>query len=582
MWRIASLLAALAVAIPAAVFAQYRDAEAFDAHGRVHSLIVESQRELIHNRYYYAFSNDGQLTKTADGPVIQIDRDAQGRLIRYVYNDAGSYYGFEYDGQGRVCNSSFPGGEAIFTRDAEGRIVSNRERFMGSNDLYEYTYLAFDDHGNWTQRSITRNGSDYATETRRILYMSDSDPAGDAKSREKDDNRPVALVGTPFPDAETSRIDEYYRDLLQYDIQGLQHTYRVIIGQTTMEELAGLKDVIFDEIIRNEGRVTRIELDGGNVVFHADNAGERVANITYEPASIPAIWKTRYGIDRNTPADPNRREILRAAGLEWVASGEASLWTSPYEAYAVKSNGKIEVDLTMSLRGDALSLIQVELREDESGLYPHLAATSSDGTPGGFLQKSFGRIKREKQERDTSLKTTTTAAKLTPWTIINRPFGILPGQVSRLMARLALARRTGWNPESVGSARIRITPEDGYDLDFMGLIPEASATFSEPAEGDRVRSFDFCFRFTSNSPLPREAAAAILRINAQRTALRIISSLQLLGIVFDETTDGGDIVWLHKDSYRSVEMRISPAVPVQEKPSCELRITVQLPTATGR
>lgn len=389
----------------------------------------------------------------------------------------------------------------------------------------------------------------------------------------------IILTGPDFTEAPSHRIDEYFRDLLQYDIRGSQHTYRVTVGQTTLEELANLKDVSFDEIYRDEGRVLRITLAGGGITFRTGEGSDRIVSVEYDAASLPAIWATRYAIDRELLTRPERQMELGTADIEWVQTVEASFWTSAYEEYAVKAGDETLITLTMFPDGDDLSLIRVELQPDVQGRYPHLAAISKDGRIGGFLQQSFGRLRLENTERTISLDETLQATSLSIWTLINRPLGILPGRATLADAKKALAQHRDWKPERSESSGIRLTPENGYDLAFGYEVPQAEVFFYGPEESSPVRAFTFCFHFTRGESFMDDTTDTVLRLNAERWAMQIVNELQALGYSFDEQEDtaSGKQRWHHGSGLRSVDIYVFPQSRFQPDDTYSTLIRVQLP-----
>lgn len=572
MGRTASLFAVLAVVIPTAVAAQYRDAEALDARGPVHRIVVDITQSPFWDRYHYRFAEDGQLAETPEGPVLRIEHDAQGRLVRYVYNEAGSCYGFEYDGQGRVCRRNSPGGETLYTRDADGRIVSCRKRFMSDDDLYEYTYLEFDDHGNWTRRSVRCNGADHGTEARRIFYREDNLPG-------EDSDRLIVLTGqVKREDAPESLVDEYYRDLLQYDIHGWEHTYRVVLGQTTMAELLALKDVDFDEAYPYEEGLTNIRLSGAGVRFDTGDDGNLITGIEYDSDRIPPIWKVRYGIDSLLLTRSERRMELATVGIDWLYSSEAVFLISASEVYAVRDGDREQLEITILPEGETFSQISVNLQQDDRGHYYRLAPTSHDGQSGGFLRKSFGRLGAENREREVTVEETLQATSLTAWTLVNRPLGVLPGRAPILVARSALARCSDWHPEWTGTECVRLTPEEGYNLAFENVVPEVTARFADEGQ-KRVKSFAFDFHLTRGDNFLDDVTDTALRLNAQWMAMKIVNELTAFGFSFEESPGKrpGDRHWHHADSRRSVDIDLRQESRLQTNDSYSLCVRVQWP-----
>ena len=93
--------------------AQYHDATVFEAKGDVKMIIHEIQQSTQRILRNYAFLASGELAATERGDIISIERDEQGRLIKYVYTKRGHYQQHEYDDQGRVSRTSFAAGDSI-------------------------------------------------------------------------------------------------------------------------------------------------------------------------------------------------------------------------------------------------------------------------------------------------------------------------------------------------------------------------------------------------------------------------------------------------------------------------------------
>lgn len=395
------------------------------------------------------------------------------------------------------------------------------------------------------------------------------------------DDPVIILTGPNSAESPFRFIDEYFRDLLQYEIHGSQHTYRVIVGQTTMEELAALEDVAYEEINRCEGKVTRITLAGSGITFRAGDDSDRIVSVEYGPANIPPVWNTRYAIDRNVLSRPERRVELGTAGIEWVQSSEASYWTNAYEEYAVMNGDEKTVCLTMFLDGSDLSLIRVELLPDDQGRYPGLAVVSKDGRIGGFLQQSFTRLRLEQTEPTISFDETLNTTSLSCWTLVNRPLGILPGRATCSDVRKALARHPDWKPERIGSSEIRLTPENGYDLAFEGEVPEARVVFSDLGDTSPVRVFSFTFHFTRGEYFMDDVTDTTLRLNAERLAMRIVDELRSYGYSFDELVrlPSGKQLWSLRNPLRNVGIYVLQQTRFQDNDTYSVLVRVWLPAS---
>lgn len=389
--------------------------------------------------------------------------------------------------------------------------------------------------------------------------------------------QPIILTGLPEEEKPAVLIDEYFRDLLQYEIHGREHTYRVILGQTTIEELAALPDVAYEEFQRYEGKLSTLRLADRKIQFLADDEGRRIVGIVYGEGTLPPRWQTRYGIGDDLFTRPDRQVELGTAGLEWIESEEASLWSSAREVYAVKLDDVQLVRVSIFPYSGRVSTVRVELKQDDQGRYYRMAWASEEGKPGGFLMKSFGRLALEKRERELTPETALQETALSSWTLINRPLGILPGRVTLAQARQALARRSDWRPQWPTFARIRLTPENGYDLEFGMEVPEAEVIFSGAEEASSVQAFTFEFHFTRGENFTDDTTDTTLRLNAERLAMKIINELELLGYAFNEHVETGTETqqWNHVSRLRSVRISIRPESRFQPGDTWSMLIRVQ-------
>ena len=411
------------------------------------------------------------------------------------------------------------------------------------------------------------------------FLMAGSAPTTAAAAMAPRDERPVVLTGLPEAEKPALLVDEYFRDLLQYDIHGREHTYRVILGQTSIEKLAALPDVTYEEIHRYEGKVSNLRLADTKIQFLADDEGRRIVSIVYGEGTLPPRWQTRYGLGDDLFSRPERRVELGTAGLEWSGSEEASLWSSAREVYAVKEGDEELVRISIFPFSGSVSTVRVELQQDDQGRYYRLAWTSEEGRPGGFLLKSFGRPALEKREREMTPGQALQETSLSSWILINRPLGILPGGVTLAQARQTLARCGGWKPEWATSSRILLTPENGYDLEFGMEVPEASVIFDGSEDSSRVRAFTFEFHFTRGEYFTDDVTDTTLRLNAERLAMKIVNDLESLGYEFEESFGPGseEQNWHHASRLRDVEIALGPKSRLQPNDTWSVLVRVQLP-----
>lgn len=185
MWKVISFVTACAACIPFAVHAQYHDAEAFEAKGPVREISITYTRPGTTILSSFSFSREGAITATSYGPILRTERDASGRLSKYVYNKfESSYYDLQYDDQGRVSRRSDSSEANTYSYDQQGLLVEETVEDHWSLVRIRYKYLAFDERGNWTKRDIERTNETYDTceehqEVRTIEYWP-GDPGGEA------------------------------------------------------------------------------------------------------------------------------------------------------------------------------------------------------------------------------------------------------------------------------------------------------------------------------------------------------------------------------------------------------------------
>lgn len=117
----------------------------------------------------YAFLAFEELAVTERGDIISIERDGQGRLIKYVYTKRGHYQQHEYNDQGRVSRTSFAAGGETYDYNDKGLIVKKTQNYLSSVFITNYQYFAYDDHGNWIER-ISESDGEVAREIRTITY----------------------------------------------------------------------------------------------------------------------------------------------------------------------------------------------------------------------------------------------------------------------------------------------------------------------------------------------------------------------------------------------------------------------------
>ena len=216
--------------------AQYHDAEAFEAKGNVKTITVKTEKPFRTFSTTYSFLATGELAATSYGEPTDIRHDSNGRITEYRYNGSEGYYRFEYDNQGRLIRKYFPGGSSEYKYDQRGLVIQEIEDFF-SVSYFDYEYLAFDDHDNWTKRTYINGADETVVETRMIIYWPETAVRQELSASGRSGST-IVLSGSPVSGNGIRYIDDKYSDFLKYTLSGTRNTYTVIIGRTPISSLS--------------------------------------------------------------------------------------------------------------------------------------------------------------------------------------------------------------------------------------------------------------------------------------------------------------------------------------------------------
>ena len=533
---------------PMFVEAQYHDAEVFEAKGRV-KMITEDYTRLGRTiRSTYSFSPSGELLATQQGKIVSLERDGQGRLAKYVYNDAGSYYQYEYDGQGRVIRRFFPSGKAEYEYNDKGLMIQEIGKFF-STTCIRYTYLAFDEQGNWTERICDREGEE-AREKRVITYWPES--VATETSVPTGPRRMIRVQDQIDPGENVRYVDEKYRGLLECVLHGSQNDYIVTLGQTTLYSMSQLEDMVYTDV-RGSGkdiRILQIDGDKDKIIFHSSPTGA-LRYIDYKPHRIPESWKTLYGIDQNIYRDPNRKQKLVAQGFKFLSEAKQTIFEYGTENYYIGKDPDSRVILLSLLTdSDEPYLIRISLEDDEDGHFPQLREKASDtknvatttnenrttsSSGGGFL-KAFDKLAQKTAQREAQATASTASGEVTAANVlsarsmVDHPFGVLDCTVTAQEAVQQLLAK-GWMAELLNN-RIELSPKSKYDLTYKKQIPNASAVFSEAG---RLLSYEYTFSTIGGEDAESKPLSS-LRLQSVRFAYLLAAELEAQGIKLMEKT----------------------------------------------
>lgn len=566
--------------------AQYHDAEAFEARGNVKTITVKTEKPFRTFSTTYSFLATGELAATSYGEPTDIRHDSNGRITEYRYNGSEGYYRFEYDNQGRLIRKYFPGGSSEYKYDQRGLVIQEIEDFF-SVSYFDYEYLAFDDHDNWTKRTYINGDDETVVETRMIIYWPETAVRQELSASGRSGST-IVLSGSPVSGNGIRYIDDKYSDFLKYTLSGTRNTYTVIIGRTPISSLSQLGDVAYTDMRANKGQtyLLAVGTQDKQVSFHAYGPQNLVNYITYSIGSIPEVWKTRYGIDANIYSDPNRRRKLEALGFKFLSSSDASLFSYANEQYYVgdDTSSKLFI-LEFILDSDKkLSQVRISIGDEVNGNNPQLrdsaigtstdtsSSTESNGENsegGGFLRhfKRLAQARAAKEEQARQLReqtqqrhdaeataeqpstasgTSSTPPHTTPtnqsaaqasgilsaWSMVDHPFGVLEQDITADDAIRQLSDNFGWLAELLNRTRIELSSDTGYDMVYDQRVPTASAQFSE-TDG-RLLSYAYRFDFIHGKDCPEAAPLLLIRHMSTKFADLLAKELRAAGIELAE------------------------------------------------
>ncbi len=161
------------------ISSEYSDVKVFDLRGKVKSC------EMVENHSLFSIYkvNQGILHFTPEGMLVLNDHDRIKRDDNDRIEEIDDYI-FYYDENNRLEKTvyfiSFFMASIIdeysYTYGSKGLVIRiEREEYselLGdemSNTTFQYEYLQFDSHGNWTERTVTHDGTT-ETEKRMITY----------------------------------------------------------------------------------------------------------------------------------------------------------------------------------------------------------------------------------------------------------------------------------------------------------------------------------------------------------------------------------------------------------------------------
>ena len=452
---------------------------------------------------------------------------------------------------------------------------------------FDYEYLAFDDHDNWTKRTYINGADETVVETRMIIYWPETAVRQELSASGRSGST-IVLSGSPVSGNGIRYIDDKYSDFLKYTLSGTRNTYTVIIGRTPISSLSQLGDVAYTDMRANKGQtyLLAVGTQDKQVSFHAYGPQNLVNYITYSIGSIPEVWKTRYGIDANIYSDPNRRRKLEALGFKFLSSSDASLFSYANEQYYVgdDTSSKLFI-LEFILDSDKkLSQVRISIGDEVNGNNPQLrdsaigtstdtsSSTESNGENsegGGFLRhfKRLAQARAAKEEQARQLReqtqqrhdaeataeqpstasgTSSTPPHTTPtnqsaaqasgilsaWSMVDHPFGVLEQDITADDAIRQLSDNFGWLAELLNRTRIELSSDTGYDMVYDQRVPTASAQFSE-TDG-RLLSYAYRFDFIHGKDCPEAAPLLLIRHMSTKFADLLAKELRAAGIELAE------------------------------------------------
>ena len=165
------------------LFAHANDLKMFCLKGPVDSVCITMNDAGLEWQNEFCFDEKGFLVEM-DGSDIDCKRDSFGRMISIIVEDAYEdneeifttiEMNLTYDNAGRVSKVTSKSADEIWTQNyryGQNRLLKERDYdSVDQDEVLKYTYLKFDDYGNWTKRVEKLQSMDSEIiHTRNITY----------------------------------------------------------------------------------------------------------------------------------------------------------------------------------------------------------------------------------------------------------------------------------------------------------------------------------------------------------------------------------------------------------------------------
>jgi len=159
------------------------DIDMFCLKGNVDSICISMNDAGLEWQTEFKFDNDGFLIGI-DGDEFDCERDSSGRIVLVILEDYAEddenelttiETRLEYDDAGRVVKATAKTADEQWSQDYHydnrGLLTSLSYDTAGENEVRTYTYVAFDSHGNWTERIENLSSMEQTIkQTRHIVY----------------------------------------------------------------------------------------------------------------------------------------------------------------------------------------------------------------------------------------------------------------------------------------------------------------------------------------------------------------------------------------------------------------------------
>ena len=166
------------------LFTYASDLDMFGLKGPVDSVCIVMNDAGLEWQTEFTFDENGLLIEI-DGVEVSCERDVKGRMTSItveeaVEDDEDSYTTINmtiaYTPSGRVSKVTASSGDEVWTQtysyDADGLLKELIYDSTEDKEVQQYTYLKFDEYGNWTQRQEKLQSMDRTvTQTRNITYI---------------------------------------------------------------------------------------------------------------------------------------------------------------------------------------------------------------------------------------------------------------------------------------------------------------------------------------------------------------------------------------------------------------------------